>query len=475
MAQRLSYYLNPLLNYKNYIKIINKYKKMDLLAPPDSVRGMTTLNRKSFDKTVEIPCLKLNISTNNYNTIMNIAKKYFLKLKKFKSFNQDNDNLIIYLDPCKVEKYDDIEESDRHILNKIGKIQFDKTEIALNYNNWNADELLRVILPADIEVPTSYTKVGHILHLNLRNDQLPFKSIIGQIYLDTIPQTKTVVNKLNNIETKFRYFEMEILAGDDDTVTTVKENNCKFTFDFAKVYWNSRLCTEHTNLLKFMNKNDVLYDVFAGVGPFSVPAARRGIQVLANDLNPESYKWLQYNATANKAKNLISFNKDGRDFLRDEVKKHLLERRKDNKDGCEHIAMNLPAIAIEFCDIFRNWMNDDEIKLISNKFPLVHLYCFVKVSKNTDPKPIAQTLVEETLGTKLTSESLKNIHHVRNVAPNKEMMRVSFYLTEEILKSVEPVKKKIKLDQDSNDCVEIFAENNGEEQKNIKDQKCLQG
>jgi len=34
---------------------------------------------------------------------------------------------------------------------------------------------------------------------------------------------------------------MELLAGRDDTNVTVKENGCTYQFDFAKVYWNSRL------------------------------------------------------------------------------------------------------------------------------------------------------------------------------------------------------------------------------------------
>ncbi|KAH0568132.1 tRNA (guanine(37)-N1)-methyltransferase [Cotesia glomerata] len=475
MVARLIKYLSRILNYNNTLKIMNENTKMDnLLAPPDSVRGMTVLNREVFNKTIEIPCLILDISKNDNNTVMGVVKKYFLKLKKFKSFTQDNENLTIYLDPRKVKKLDDIEESDRNKLNTISKLKFEKTQIKLNYHNWHADQLFRVILPNDIEIPTSYTKVGHILHLNLRDNQLPYKKIIGEIYLDTIPQTKTVVNKITNIETEFRNFKMEILAGDKNTVTTVKENNCQFTFDFAKVYWNSRLSTEHTNVLKFMNKNDVLYDVFAGVGPFSIPAARKGVQVLANDLNPESFKWLQKNATANKAKKIVSFNIDGRDFLSSEVKKHLLERRSRNQDGSEHIVMNLPAVAIEFCDVFRGWMDDNEIKLMSNKFPLIHVYCFVRVNKIDDPKPVAQTLVEEILETKLTPESLKIIHHVRNVAPNKEMMRVSFYLTEEMIKSEEPVRKKIKFDQDDN-CIEKIADSDGEKQKNIENKKCLQG
>jgi tRNA (guanine37-N1)-methyltransferase len=40
--------------------------------------------------------------------------------------------------------------------------------------------------------------------------------------------------------------------------------------------------------------------VFAGVGPFAVPAAKRGNIVYANDLNPESYKYMCENMKMNK-------------------------------------------------------------------------------------------------------------------------------------------------------------------------------
>jgi tRNA (guanine37-N1)-methyltransferase len=40
----------------------------------------------------------------------------------------------------------------------------------------------------------------------------------------------------------------------------------------------------------------------AGVGPFSIPAAKKGAFVYANDLNPESYRWLCENKKLNKVK-----------------------------------------------------------------------------------------------------------------------------------------------------------------------------
>ncbi|XP_019885564.1 FAD synthase isoform X2 [Camponotus floridanus] len=177
---------------------------------------------------------------------------------------------------------------------------FDFMSITMKYDNWRRDEILKSILPEDIQVPTAYTLVGHIAQLNLRDVHLPYKTIIGQIFLDKTPNVRTVVNKMNTIDTKFRYFAMEILAGEKNTITITKEHGCTYEFDFATVYWNSRLSTEHTRMTTFMMQDDVLYDVFAGVGPFAIPAARKKIQVFANDLNPESYKWLQKNAAANK-------------------------------------------------------------------------------------------------------------------------------------------------------------------------------
>lgn len=46
--------------------------------------------------------------------------------------------------------------------------------------------------------------------------------------------------------------------------------------------------------------DDLVADVFAGVGPFALPAAKKGCAVLANDLNPESYKYLTLNIKNNK-------------------------------------------------------------------------------------------------------------------------------------------------------------------------------
>ena len=105
--------------------------------------------------------------------------------------------------------------------------------LQLTYADMNVEEVLSRVLPSDIEVPGSYEQVGHVAHLNLREEQLPYKQLIGQVILDKhYPQLRTVVNKVGQIENEFRTFPMEILSGVDDLDVVVKESNAVFKFNF---------------------------------------------------------------------------------------------------------------------------------------------------------------------------------------------------------------------------------------------------
>ena len=75
---------------------------------------------------------------------------------------------------------------------------------------------------------------------------------------------------------------------------------CRFRLDFSKVYWNSRLEAEHSRLVRQFQPSDVIVDIMAGIGPFAVPAAQKGCTVYANDLNPDSVRYMAANVKLNK-------------------------------------------------------------------------------------------------------------------------------------------------------------------------------
>lgn len=85
------------------------------------------------------------------------------------------------------------------------------------------------------------------------------------------------------------------------------EGNCTFRFDYSKVYWNSRLQTEHKRLIDSFQPGEVVCDVMAGIGPFAIPAGKKGVFVWANDLNPDSYASMKDAVSLNKVCRLALF------------------------------------------------------------------------------------------------------------------------------------------------------------------------
>jgi tRNA (guanine37-N1)-methyltransferase len=189
--------------------------------------------------------------------------------------------------------------------------------IVLTYQDWTAEEILgRLLLPEGVkEVPSAFEAVGHLAHVNLRDELLPYKYLVGKVLLDkNTPRIRTVVNKLGSIDNKYRTFGMEVIAGSDGSngkdgeswsEVLVREEGCEYRLDFRKVYWNSRLGGEHRRLVKVIRKDAsaraqlyrddqetdgesidtdsretpktslVVADLMAGIGPFAIPLTAR--------------------------------------------------------------------------------------------------------------------------------------------------------------------------------------------------------
>ncbi|MCO5608781.1 hypothetical protein L7F22_062997 [Adiantum nelumboides] len=159
---------------------------------------------------------------------------------------------------------------------------------------------------------------GHIAHLNIRDELADYKHLIASVILEkNKPKIRTVLNKVGTITNQFRVPTFEVLAGDESLITEVKQYGATFRLDYGLVYWNSRLEHEHIRLVSQFSPEQVICDMFAGIGPFAIPAAQRGCIVYANDLNPDSVKYLQVNTMINKVSNKVhAFNMDARDFVR---------------------------------------------------------------------------------------------------------------------------------------------------------------
>ncbi|KAK2882541.1 hypothetical protein FQN49_000268 [Arthroderma sp. PD_2] len=360
-------------------------------------------------------------------------------------------------------------------------------DLHLDYDYWLHYDIIASVLPEDLleEVPAGFNQVGHVAHLNLRDQFLPYKLLIAEVIRDKNSTVRTVINKVDEVgaNSPFRTFAYEHLVGDKDMNVVQNDQGCEFSFDYSKVYWNSRLGNEHAYLVSRFNEGEAVCDVMAGVGPFSIPAGKKKVFVHANDLNPYAYERMKVGIERNKVWDFVTpYNMDGAGFIRyateelytrkpDVVKvwpkvkrsQRQLSQQSQHSQSVvrkiataqryvcpptfDHYVMNLPASSIEFLHAFIGVYAGKEA-LFTGKFgrkrPLVHVYCF---SGNNDNNMIEYTDICQRISKQLQYEITPydmvggtgnkelelEIRDIRLVAPNKRMFCVTFRLPAEVI------------------------------------------
>ena len=196
--------------------------------------------------------------------------------------------------------------------------------VQFQYHQFRASYLLNQLLPKSVHpVPTAFETVGHVAHLNLKQDHLPYRRMIGEILHETLPNIETVIQKIGDVSGPFRTFQYEVLAGKQNhTLVQLVESGVHLQFDLQYVYWCSRLAEERQRLLQeeifqtSIRRNKVnttitpprlnrgtivIADVFCGVGALCIQAAmaQSNVEIWANDWNPHATQALQKNAIQN--------------------------------------------------------------------------------------------------------------------------------------------------------------------------------
>lgn len=399
------------------------------------------INLDMFNKVIKFPALKIPAKT-CAEALNKFGKKDFEMSIKRVFDTDDKDKKLLLLHPkyfvdSKIVVPDYVKKFIS--AHKEEEIELAEKEVEVSYRETHIDDMLKQILPSEMhtQLPGAFESVGHIAHLNLSEMYLPYKQEIAEIILCKHKGIKTVVNKVGGIDNVYRTFEMELLAGEPNYIVRLYESRCWFEFDFRKVYWNSRLQMEHSRLIGMVEKDQVVCDMFAGVGPFAVPCARRKEAVVyANDLNPESYHYLEHNRKLNKIppERLRTFNLDAREFIRKIVR--------EERVSFDVAIMNLPKSALEFLDVFVGLFEGfaEDVKL-----PKIHCYCF---SRAEDLQADVKKRASQNLGFDLSQEEGVQVYKVRDVAPKKYMMCISFLLPRKVAFGVEDLnKKKRKIDQ----------------------------
>ena len=168
-----------------------------------------------------------------------------------------------------------------------------------------------------------------------------------------------------------------------------------------------------------LKAGDVVCDLFAGVGPFAIRAAKKGCKVIANDLNPSCFEYLVKNMEKNKVEKLVkAYNQDAREIFKILVSGDI--ERESGFVPFGHVYMNLPMDAIEFLDVFKGAFDSNRWE----RLPTVHVYGFAMEQRELEERML-QVWGNFDL-------SILRFHKFRDVSPKKFMFCVEFVVPENI-------------------------------------------
>jgi len=107
------------------------------------------------------------------------------------------------------------------------------------------------------------------------------------------------------VEGPYRIRKMERVFGSGVPAGIHKENGYRYLVDLEVAYFSPRLA----GLRKKINENciesgkaDLVVDMYAGIGPISIPLSKKGIRTVSIDMNEDAVKLLEYNAKLNRSK-----------------------------------------------------------------------------------------------------------------------------------------------------------------------------
>jgi len=163
-------------------------------------------------------------------------------------------------------------------------------------------------LPDDLlkKLPNKWEKVGDVVILVLPKDLEKYKAIIGEKFAEIL-NCKTVLNDIGGITGEFRKPNVEIIFGSKDTETTHKENGICFKLDPQKIMFSSGNIDERIRMATVSNNTEVVVDLFAGIGYFTLPIAvySKPEMIVACEKNPVSFNYFKENITLNNVTDIV--------------------------------------------------------------------------------------------------------------------------------------------------------------------------
>jgi tRNA (guanine37-N1)-methyltransferase len=198
------------------------------------------------------------------------------------------------------------------------------------------------LTPEELKFVRAFDIVGDIAIIKLPEQLLPKKQLIGQALLDVHRNLRTVLLQVGPVSGDFRTRDLEIIAGEAKTETIHRESGCIFKADLSSVYFSPRLAYERMRIASLVKPGEVVANLFAGVGCYSIVIAKHSQVALiySIDINPAAFNYARENIRLNKVGDkVIPLLGDAREIVEREL-----------RGAADRVLMPLPERARDFLD-----------------------------------------------------------------------------------------------------------------------------
>ncbi|MGQ9582415.1 MAG: class I SAM-dependent methyltransferase [Thermoplasmatota archaeon] len=154
-------------------------------------------------------------------------------------------------------------------------------------------------------LPAKWERYGRVLVIRLPSGLMEHRAEVARAYARALGVETVLIDKGGSAG-ELRLPSVEVVLG-ESTETVHIEDGVRYAFDPARLMFSSGNIAERMRMGGVVRAGEVVVDMFAGIGYFSLPMAVHGRagRVLACELNPEAYRYLWRNVALNRVGGVV--------------------------------------------------------------------------------------------------------------------------------------------------------------------------
>jgi tRNA wybutosine-synthesizing protein 2 len=191
------------------------------------------------------------------------------------------------------------------VIEQAGETRDRGLEDHLERAGWSRAEIERA--------PGSWAVIGSVVLVETTDCPRPTE--LGEALLAMHGNADTVLAR-GGISGEHREPGGEVIAGEGDTETVHREHGTTYALDLAEVMFSPGNKAERARMGEVVETGERVFDMFAGIGYFTLPMARAGAKVTAVERNPDSFAYLVENVVRNGVQDSVeTYRADCRDVV----------------------------------------------------------------------------------------------------------------------------------------------------------------